>query len=382
MASVAMLIRTSSLLYDDRLRKECLSIESEGHDVQIRVVERENESRTGVTDYGISYHSYHLRLRNILSSGKGLGLKAIEMYLQMIPGLLRDRPEIVWVHNTAFIVLVPLLILLRATGVINQVVWDQHELPPERLLHSSVLRRLYRWVNFACDEIVVANDERKVFLKERDLVPPETHVLSNYPDEIFAGQPEQPLPSDVENWLDGEDYILAQGGANPNRYLGNLVSAFVEGSLPYRLLVVGPYREFIYERLWRRWEDRLKSTVRFTGAVPQMDLTSYIDHADASIIMYSAEKPNKKFCAPNRLYQAISRGCPVIVGSNPPMRKVVENEKCGVVLRSDGRKIEHISEGVRQFYRESKKYNKSTSHVSNKYIWSKQAGIKQILSKL
>lgn len=379
MTSVAMLIRTSSLLYDDRLRKECLSVESERNDVQIRVVERENEARTGVTDYGVSYHSYHLQLRNILSSGEGLGLKAGEMYLQMIPGLLRDRPDIVWVHNIEFVGLIPVLFLLRIAGIIGQVVWDQHELPPQRLLRNSVLRRLYRWINFACDEVVVANDERRAFLIERDLAPAETLVLKNYPDKVFAGQPEKAIPTEVLNWLDGEEYILAQGGANPDRYLDNLVAAFIKESIPYRLLVVGPYRDFVYKRLRRRWGNRFEETVCFSGAVPQMDLAYYIDHAVASIIMYSTETANKKFCAPNRLYQAISRGCPVIVGSNPPMRKVVESKECGIVLRSDGRKIEHIVEGIRQFSKDRETCTANAEAASSDFLWSKQKVIKTIV---
>jgi glycosyltransferase involved in cell wall biosynthesis len=366
-----MLIRTSSLLYDDRLRKECLSAEREGNDVQIQVVERANEAGSGMTDYGVPYCSYHLQLRNLLSSGEGLGLKAIEMYLQMIPTLLRERPDVVWVHNIEFIGLMPVLFLLRAVGVINRIVWDQHELPSEGLLRRGVTRHLYRWVSHACNDVIVANDERRAFLRERNLIPARTHVLNNYPDEIFAGQPEKPLPADVENWLDGEDYVLAQGGANPRRYLDNLVAAFVGERLPYRLLVVGPYRESVYQRLQRRWGDRLATAVRFTGAVPQMELARYIDHAAASIIMYSAETPNENLCAPNRLYQALCRGCPVVVGANPPMKRVVEQVGGGVVLASDGRETEHIVRGIQQLHEQRRKYEQNARAASDKFLWNR-----------
>src|SRR4029077_8285796 len=98
----------------------------------------------------------------------------------------------------------------------------------------------------------------------------------------------------------------------------------------------------------RRDDPALDDQVRFTGAVPQLELTRFIDHAYASVVLYEAHSANTVLCAPNRLYQAVMRRVPVIDGTNPPMAHIVKTRGCGVILKGDGGDVDDLCEAMRQ----------------------------------
>jgi glycosyltransferase involved in cell wall biosynthesis len=116
----------------------------------------------------------------------------------------------------------------------------------------------------------------------------------------------------------------------------------------FKLVVVGPYLKHRVAELERAYGAALSKQVLFTGPVPQMELTRFIDHAYASVVLYEAHSANTRLCAPNRMYQALARAVPVIVGANPPMATLVNASRCGIVLRSDGGDVKDLCDGIRR----------------------------------
>jgi glycosyltransferase involved in cell wall biosynthesis len=198
-----------------------------------------------------------------------------------------------------------------------------------------------------CDSVVMANRERCALVRSwlgGELRTP-IDVLENYPDSRFRQLPVRDLPMDVTSWLDGSPYLLAQGGANPDRHLDTLVAAVLRR--PHRrLIVVGPYLAPRLDELRRAHGAALERQVLFTGPIPQMELARFIDHAQASVVLYQAHSENTRLCAPNRLYQALARGVPVLVGANPPMAELVRGAACGAVLTGDGGDVDDVDEGI------------------------------------
>src|SRR5262249_10885812 len=152
------------------------------------------------------------------------------------------------------------------------IVWDQHELPPDGLLRSSLYRRLFAWLVARCDRIVMASHERRALVKawlgQPDL---DVDVLENFPDAHFATMAAGELPATVREWLDGSSYLLAQGGANPDRHLESLVAGLL-ATTGLKLVVVGPYSPAQPEALERTHGPSVHERVRFTGSVPQLEL--------------------------------------------------------------------------------------------------------------
>jgi glycosyltransferase involved in cell wall biosynthesis len=242
---------------------------------------------------------------------------------------------------------VPVLALLRLFGVVRFIVWDQHELPPDASMQNTSYRRVYTTLIGLCDRIVMANHERRTLVVEwlGGAAKTPICVLENYPDAQFSRLRIDELPEHVAAWLGGSPYLLAQGGANPDRHLSSLVAAVLRHPR-FKLVVVGPYLPQVLATLQQAHGELLGQRVLFTGPVPQMELTRFIDHAYASVVLYQAHSANTRLCAPNRMYQALARAVPVLVGSNPPMATLVGQARCGVVLQTDGGAVDDICDGL------------------------------------
>jgi hypothetical protein len=347
--SVLMVINTTGLQYDDRLRKEVGSLRSIGTDVRVLGLEYANTSGQRLVYDGVPATTIQLRSRGWFAQGRGLVAKTAEMYLRFTAGIIANRPDVVWCHDMEMSGFVPVLALLRLFGLVRFVVWDQHELPSDSRMQSAGYRRVYAALIGLCDRIVMANHERRSLVVEWLGGAPTTPiaVLENYPDAQFSQLRIDDLPEQVKSWLGDSPYLLAQGGANPDRHLNSLVTAVLRDA-QFKLMVVGPYLPQVLTTLQQVHGEALGRQVFFTGPVPQMELTRFIDHAYASVVLYEAHSANTRLCAPNRMYQALARAVPVVVGSNPPMATLVSEARCGVVLATDGGDVDDICDGLRR----------------------------------
>ena len=347
MLNVLMVIKTTGLSYDDRLRKQCETLIGLGEKIEICVLEDANQLHNGLTEKGVPFRAISLFTRKILPHKKGLIFKTLEMYVRFARMVFHIKPNILWLHNIEMAGLVPFGWVMKKTGVIKKLVWDQHELPPEKVLNHKILRYIFMLLLRLSDIIVFANNERRELLLERlgNNYGNSFKVIENFVDNQFIMLPRGSLPHEVEDWLGGQSYILAQGGANPGRYLEEVIVAMMDIK-DIKLIVVGPFEMEKVSSLRLQYHKNLYKKVFFTGMVPQLELVNYIDNALASIVLYNADQMNSYLCAPNRLYHALSRGVPAIVGSNPPMKSLVEKLKCGVVLQYDGRDVVDIRNGI------------------------------------
>lgn len=373
------LIKTSGIEYDDRLRKEMLSLQKLGLKIHIVALEYKNISAYQTVYGGIPATTIALWSRSWFTRAHGLPVKAGEMYWRFLIQVIRQKPDIVWLHNLDLQGLVPLLKLMCQLGCIKRIIWDQHELPTDAILNSSRrmvwLGRLMNW----CDVIVMANGERKELMEKilADQLKTPIEILQNYPDQFFRQLPVEPLPQSIQEWLQDSPYLLAQGGANPDRNLPELIEAIMQQPR-VKLIVVGPYRQLQLDSLSQKYSDMWKQQIFFTGFVPQLEIAPYIDHSLASVVFYTITTNNSYLCAPNRLYQALSRSIPTIVGSNPPMRQLIEQSGCGVIVNPN--KPESILHGIQTIQTNVANYRKKAYICSENVLWENQAVWHAILS--
>jgi len=371
---VLMVINTSGIEYDDRLRKECASIKELGNIPLIAALEYENKQKKGVTDENVFFSTISLITRKVLPHKRFLIFKAFEIYIKFLIKILVSRPNVIWLHNIEMAGLIPFCWIMKKAGFIDKLIWDHHELPASKFFLNKFIKKLYIFLINACGCIVIANKERRDFLFKKlgkKNLSSEFYVIENFVDQKFVSLREGMLPEEAKEWLRGKPYLLAQGGANPDRYLEEVVAAILsmEG---INLIVVGPYSEEILHKLKNKWEDIITKKVYFTGLVPQKKLVDFIDHAIASIILYKKDIDNCWLCAPNRLYQALSRGIPVIVGENPPMANLVNKYNCGITLSSDGSNVEDIKNAIIKIIENQVVFNKNTKYCLGNISWESQ----------
>jgi glycosyltransferase involved in cell wall biosynthesis len=373
--SVLMLLNTTGIEYDDRVRKESATLLAAGANPEILVIETSNRAALGTTEAGVGYRALPLLTRRLLPRQRGLILKALEMYGRFAWHVVLRRPRTLWLHDTYLAGFVPIAALLRRLRVIRRIVWDQHELPSERVLGSAWRMRALELLGRLCDVIVVASQSRKEYLADRmGSWSSRMASLENYPDHRFAALPREPLPERVSMWLEGRPYFVAQGGAAPVRRFEELVGAVMklEG---VACVVIGPVVPASLDRLDQRHGDIWRKRVYFTGFLPQMELHPIVDHALASVVLYARVSENNWNCAPNRLFQAIVRGVPVLAGANPPMARVIERHGCGVVLGTDGSDVDELASAMSSFLVERGRFRSEAAVAGRNLLWESQTPI-------
>jgi glycosyltransferase involved in cell wall biosynthesis len=79
----------------------------------------------------------------------------------------------------------------------------------------------------------------------------------------------------------------------------------------------------------------LNQRVYFLPAVPQRDVLPYCASADVGVIPYQAVDLNNYFTSPNKLFDFIQAGVPMVGSDFPFLRKVIAGRDLGIVARLD-----------------------------------------------
>jgi glycosyltransferase involved in cell wall biosynthesis len=123
--------------------------------------------------------------------------------------------------------------------------------------------------------------------------------------------------------------LLLQGGLSSGRNLEVLVNAmrYVKNTSVV-LVILGD--GFLLSKLQAKVKSQAEN-VYFHPAVPQKDLLSFTVAADAGVIPYQATCLNNYFCTPNKLFEFIAAGIPILASDLPEIRNMVIGEQIGMV---------------------------------------------------
>ncbi|MEZ5552618.1 MAG: glycosyltransferase [Pseudomonadales bacterium] len=122
--------------------------------------------------------------------------------------------------------------------------------------------------------------------------------------------------------------LLLQGGFSPHRNLNELVAAMRRvrtADINLVMMGFGEYGELLKATAAKL--DLLNKNVHFLPAVPQSELLQHSASADLGIIPYPHVDLNSYYCTPNKLFEFIQAGLPILANDSPELRRfVVEND--------------------------------------------------------
>ncbi len=363
------------LAYDERQRKEAIELQMLGYDVEIIVAEPSNKSEKGKTTYGINFQSISLFTRKFLPRKRFLVVKAVEMHLRLFFIFLTKRWDVLWVHDHD---MAPILLYGWVTRVFfrkKKIIWDQHELGPKKFFNKA----LYHALLGIPDIIIHANHERADLLKQHvpEKISVKFHVIENFPEYQFIQESANGLNLDFERWLNGSRYVLFQGIAAHHRKVMECVQA-IHSFEDIRLLILGPCNEEMYAEIEQRWPNYRKK-VFITGWVNPVMFIKYMDNAIASLVFYENLDLNHWLCAPNRFYNALLRGIPIISGPNPTMSNIVTKYKCGIVCQENGNNSDEIYIAIMGIMRSQDLYRSNCLRIREQYTWESQKDVFKVI---
>lgn len=158
-------------------------------------------------------------------------------------------------------------------------------------------------------------------------------VIHNYPL-----RKKDIIPFDLPFHPGGDKLLIYQGAVNVGRGLELVIDA-IEGMQHVKLIIAGDgdIRRSLEKRVFGKG---LENKIFFVGKIPLEKLHSLTRQADAGISLEEDLGLNYRFAMPNKLFDYIQAGIPVLVSSLPEMRKVVEKYKIGMI--ADTREINEI----------------------------------------
>lgn len=239
--------------------------------------------------------------------------------------LLRAQTDIIVANDLDTLLPAFLIAKLRR----KKLVYDSHEYFTEaegltgRPFQKGVWLAIERWIFPRLPFAITVNQSIANIYQQRYGVP--MHVVRNVPD--LQDDREGPKDRSVLGLPEHSTIVLLQGSyIDPDRGGMELVEAF-QYTEQATLLVIGSGRD--YANMVQRAKDLRLSNVIFKGRMPYAELMQYTAVADIGV---SLDKPlhlNYTLSLPNKLFDYIHAGIPVLVSDLPELRKVVETYQLG-----------------------------------------------------
>ena len=373
---IALVIKTERLEYDDRVRKEILTIQKLFPQVRFKifVMLPENKETQGVTSYGTPFQSVYLQSRNKYPSGQKAALKSYEFY-KVIKKDLKSF-DAVWCANddTA---------MVAALVANKHLLWDLHEIPSS-LTDRGLKQLLLRYIFARCKVVVHANPQREKYLESIGVVrSPEKHfALRNYPNFSDCDTEYDDHYQDFVKWRGENKCVYLQGLANDGRAAYESIAAVLRFP-QLSAAVVGGFDKESRDRLEREFGDSFADRVYFVGKIPQLKIPLYVEQCFMSLVFYKNVSPNNYYCEANRFYQSVILGLPVVVGNNPSMRELVDRYGFGVSIDDDGRDVDKIVSGIEEIINHYEMYNANIKNNRAVLNWeSQEEAFRQIFNTL
>ncbi|MCL4296053.1 MAG: glycosyltransferase [Anaerolineae bacterium] len=264
-------------------------------------------------------------------SQRSRGLRLHEQ--AMLNRIIYFDPDIVHIHDLPY-----LKVGVEAKKRLRiPLVYDAHELYPEiGTLTAKQKRELSRVEARAislCDRVITVNPLIAEEIARRYHVPQPEVILNavtvpagfkpTIKEDRFRQQFQIPAAHQI---------LLFQGWLSLDRGLAELVRgmAHLPGSLHLVFMGYGEEAKAVLAKI--ACEEKINDRIHFKETVSQAELLFWTASADAGIIPYQPVDLNHYLCSPNKLFEFIQAGLPVIANDLPFLRRVVAGEDFGLVM--------------------------------------------------
>ncbi|UTB33115.1 MAG: glycosyltransferase [Methanobacterium sp. ERen5] len=118
-------------------------------------------------------------------------------------------------------------------------------------------------------------------------------------------------------------------------------------------------------------ESELNKNINYLGWLNHNDVIEMSHHIDILFAFYDPTIPNNKYASPNKLFESMMCGKPIIINSETSASKIVQNENCGITVEYGN--VEDIKNALIQLQESQdlreKQGNNGRKAYETKYSW-------------
>ncbi len=348
----------SDVVTDQRVQKECATLYNMGYDVL--VIGRRSKYMFLLDELPYKV----VRFSNLFRSGPFMYLF---FNLQVFCYLLFKKVDILWANDLD--TLLPNFIISKLKNI--KLVYDSHEyftMSVYKMSSRKVWERLERFLFPKLKNVITVNNSIKNIYEKKYNVP--VLVLKNVPykELTAATNPGALFPPNKK--------ILIMQGAGLNENRGAEEAVLMMQFLPreFNLYFIG--RGTILHTLKQMVSElKLQQQVKFVDVLPYNEMMEYTRQSFLGLIFEKIDyNEEHMFALPNRFFDYMKAGIPVLTSKAIEIKIIVEKYNTGAFINNFS--PQHIAEQVLQIYKDEERYKlwkHNTAAVINEFCWENEA---------
>lgn len=315
-----LILRSNPVAPDPRVEKEARSLQKAGYRVDILGWDRSGNLPTSEETGGLQIQ--RLPIRAAYARGVMNFWPLLRWEFALLSWLVRQRKAYDILHACDFDTILPALLCARLFK--KKVVYDIFDFYADHLratpaAFKKLIRKVDCWAIDRADGVILVDEARKTQISGSQ--PRRLSVLYNSPE-------------------DKPEAIKPQPGSSPGSlrlaYIGLLQ---VERGLLDVLQVLRTHPEWHLDLagFGGDQEQILAAAeglpnVAWHGRVPYATAIELSARADVLFALYDPSIPNHRFSSPNKLFEAMLLGKPILVARHTNMDEIVLTTGCGLVV--------------------------------------------------
>jgi len=318
-----IIVRSNPVSPDPRVEKEATALAKNGHSVNVLAWDR--SCNYPVSEKSRNYTISRIRIRATYGTPCIIP-KVILWNFREFAYLLTAEFNVV--HACDFDTLIPAFFVSKIKN--TKLVFDSFD------FYADCLPGVPNWIRkiiaqveilFAklSDLVILADDSRENQYKNK---LKNTVIINNTPSDEKLTQIRYKIENYLTRTASSKFKIFYAGILDKNRGFEQMIDAIK--CMPDVELTIAGFGADEKELV-----ELFKSSknVKFIGKIGYEDVLKLTIVSDLLFALYNPRIPNHRYASPNKLFEAMMCGKPIIVSEGTIMADVVRNEDCGIVVR-------------------------------------------------
>jgi glycosyltransferase involved in cell wall biosynthesis len=343
---------SNDLTFDQRVQKVCNTLHKSGFSIHV-IGRKQKNSNPAQFDYKVEL------IQPIFNKGF---LFYVEFNIRLFFKILVTKKDILLANDLD--TLLPNQMVSRLQS--KKLVFDSHELFSEipelvdRPFIKSIWKRLENSLIPRQQYGITVSSKIADFYNERYNV--DFITIKNFPntDVNFDSTMDNPFGKE------SKPIIIYQGALNVGRGLELMIDG-MEYLSDYKLILIGDgdIRNDLKKRVV---EKNLQNQIEFIGKVHPKVLKKVTPFASIGISLEEDLGLNYRFAMPNKIFDYIQAGIPVLISDLPEMKIIVENFEVGEVVKS--RNPKELASQIKLILQ--KDFSAGLEEAGKELIWENQ----------